>query len=220
MHLLSLRESERPCNPKTSLPSSAITSAPMSSAPRSRLSEKGVAFERDQYRSRRTSRTGSCSISPLGKVPLLADPARQRPAGRDPVRKHGDLRISRGNARRRPRCIRPIRLTRARHRGWMEFGSSILADLWGLRDGQGRRPVRGQAAGAAVEIRDARDRSSAKAPISPADFSLVDAVFAPVFRYFETVRHAGRPAASSMGLAARQRAGARRLPTGRASARR
>ncbi|WP_455874382.1 glutathione S-transferase family protein [Rhizobium yanglingense] len=68
----------------------------------------------------------------------------------------------------------------------MEFGSSILADLWVYETTSDRRVLRDQTNGPCIEIPYHRNRSF------PADhyfvgksFSLVDAVFAPIFRYFD-----------------------------------
>ena len=76
-------------------------------------------------------------------------------------------------------------LERARHRGWMEFGSAILGDIWGLET-----TARGEtfaAKRAALAAKFARvDEALGQGPyFAGARFSLVDAVFGPVFRYFD-----------------------------------
>lgn len=76
-------------------------------------------------------------------------------------------------------------LERARHRGWMEYGSSILSDLWGFETTgdadtfeQKRKAVAAKFATVEAVLCDGPY-------FAGADFSLVDAVFAPIFRYFD-----------------------------------
>lgn len=117
------------------------------------------------------------AISPLGKVPLL---------------KVGDevlfesaaiveyLEETHGHA------LHPAdALAKARHRGWMEFGSSILADIWTLETTADRSLF--DAKVAVLKQKFARiEGALGDGPyFAAADFSIVDAVFAPVFRYFD-----------------------------------
>ncbi|HET9625799.1 MAG TPA: glutathione S-transferase family protein [Kofleriaceae bacterium] len=76
-------------------------------------------------------------------------------------------------------------VARARHRGWMELGSAVLSDIWGLETAQ-------DAAGVARKAGDLRDKletveaSLGDGPFFTGEaFCLVDAVFAPAFRYFD-----------------------------------
>ncbi len=76
-------------------------------------------------------------------------------------------------------------LVRAQHRAWIEFGSATLADAWGYLNAKDST-----AAGMkAVAFRDKLDRLEDALGTGPYfggdQFSMVDAVFAPVFRYFE-----------------------------------
>lgn len=82
-------------------------------------------------------------------------------------------------------------LQRARHRAWMEFGSTVLntigafygapdeATLWArARDLRSRF----------VQIEDALGQRSGPGPyFAGPDFGMVDVVFAPVFRYFDVI---------------------------------
>lgn len=76
-------------------------------------------------------------------------------------------------------------LLKARHRGWMEFGSTILGDVWVLET------TADQAAfDAKVKtVKEKLARVEAELGDGPffagPSFSLVDAVFAPIFRIFE-----------------------------------
>jgi glutathione S-transferase len=147
------------------------------------LAEKDVAFERIHIDLAQKP-DWFLQISPLGKVPLLQVP---RTDGQDAVLFESAviceyIEETLGRVRLHPADP----LERARHRGWMEFGSSILADLWGFETAKGeaqfeakRQALRSKFAAVEAELSDG-PYFAGKA------FSLVDAVFAPVFRYFET----------------------------------
>ena len=76
-------------------------------------------------------------------------------------------------------------LTRAEHRAWMEFGSAVLGDLWGLETTTDAATFESKRQ--ALVAKFARvDTAFGAGPFFAADrFSLVDAVFAPIFRYFD-----------------------------------
>ncbi len=76
-------------------------------------------------------------------------------------------------------------LTRAEHRSWIEFGSAVLNDIAGLYSAPDEAAFKAKAA--QLEARFARlEARLAAAPWFDAEsFSLVDAVFGPVFRYFD-----------------------------------
>jgi len=144
------------------------------------LHEKGVPFER-VYVDLAAKPDWFLAISPLGRVPLLKV---TRKGGTEAVLFESSV-ISEFIEETQPGpALHPADpVERALHRAWMEFGSSLLADLYVLqiaRDG---------------ETFEARVKSLAeKAPrveavLSPTGpffageaFSLVDAVFAPAFR--------------------------------------
>ncbi len=145
------------------------------------LSEKGVAFER-VYVDLGHKPDWFLKISPLGKVPLLTVP-----------QKDGDAILFESaviceyleETQPGPKLHPADPLTRARHRGWMEFGSSILSDLWVYETTQDAEMLETkrdalQAKFAAVEV-ELGDGPYFAGPT----FSLVDAVFAPIFRYFD-----------------------------------
>jgi len=76
-------------------------------------------------------------------------------------------------------------LTRAQHRAWMEFGSTILSELWGLEttgDPAIFESKRQSVAGKFARVEQALGTGPF---FAGNDFSLVDAVFAPIFRYFD-----------------------------------
>lgn len=140
------------------------------------LAEKNVAFERinidladkpDWFR----------TISPTGKVPLLT-------VG-DEVLFESAVIVEYLDETVAPKLHPADPLTRARHRAWMEFGASILANIWTVETAKDR--VAFDQAVAAVEEKLGRveDQLGEGPFFAGAEFSLVDAVFASVFRYFE-----------------------------------
>ncbi len=97
------------------------------------LNEKDVPFERVVI-DLANKPQWFLDISPLGKVPLLKV---QRPDGSEAVLFESNviceyLEETQPGARLHPEDP----LTRAEHRAWMEFGSAILADLWGYETTQ------------------------------------------------------------------------------------
>jgi glutathione S-transferase len=142
------------------------------------LAEKGVPFER------RTVDLANkpdwfAAMSPLGKVPLLQVD--------DEVLFESAVIVEYLEETQSAPLHPADPLERARHRAWMEFGSSILGDIWTIEttadvasfDAK-RRLLHEKFARLEGELGDgpwfACDR-----------FSLVDAVFAPVFRYFDVL---------------------------------
>lgn len=79
-------------------------------------------------------------------------------------------------------------LHRARHRGWIDFGSAVLNTIAGLYNAPDDATL-------TLRVRDLTSQMSrldqALHPTGPwfagSSFSLVDAVFGPVFRYFEAL---------------------------------
>ncbi len=146
------------------------------------LAEKGVPFERVTI-SLDAKPDWFLALSPLGKVPLLRVP---KSDGTEAVlfesnvicewieeTQHG-VRLHSDDA-----------LTRAEHRAWMEFGSAILSDLWGVETT--RDPEVFEVKRSAVAAKFARvEAALGGGPFFAGErFSLVDAVFGPVFRYFD-----------------------------------
>lgn len=140
------------------------------------LAEKNVAFERidvdladkpDWFK----------AISPLGKVPLLM-------VGEEVLFESAAI-VEYLDETYAPRLHPADALTRARHRGWMEFGSQILGHVWVIETTKDREAF--DKAQTAAEEKFARlEAMLGEGPFFAGEhFSLVDAVFAPVFRYFE-----------------------------------
>ena len=140
------------------------------------LAEKGVAFESITV-DLANKPDWFLSISPLGKVPLL---------------KVGDAVIFESAVileyleETQPFQLHPADpLERAEHRGWIEFGSTVLNDIAGFYAAP--NDVAFEAKVAQLEQRFARleARVAASPWFDGEKFSVVDAVFGPVFRYFD-----------------------------------
>lgn len=117
------------------------------------------------------------AISPLGKVPLLM-------VGSEVLFESAVI-VEYLDETVEPRLHPADPLTKARHRAWMEFGASILANIWTLETTSDQKAF--DDALAAIGDKFARiEVVLGEGPFfAGADFSLVDAVFAPVFRYFD-----------------------------------
>src|SRR6476659_8494799 len=92
------------------------------------LNEKGVAFERIDI-DLANKPDWFLKISPLGKVPVLVvttDIGEVALFESNVICEY--IEDTQAGAKLHPRDP----LERAQHRAWMEFGSAILSDLWGL----------------------------------------------------------------------------------------
>lgn len=76
-------------------------------------------------------------------------------------------------------------LERARHRAWMEFGSAILGDIWGFETARDAATVQRKAGDLKDKFTWVEDNLANGPWFAGERFSLVDAVFGPVFRYFD-----------------------------------
>ncbi len=141
------------------------------------LAEKGVAFERKNIDlSNKPDWFGK--ISPLGKVPVLLD-------GEQPI--FESVVILEYLEETQPNPLHPSNpLRRAQHRAWIEFGSAVLGDIWIVETAPEQAAVAQRFA--ALREKFARLEGEIKGPWFEGEkFSLVDAVFAPAFRYFDLI---------------------------------
>jgi glutathione S-transferase len=140
------------------------------------LIEKGVPFERRDV-DLANKPDWFKAISPLGKVPLLKVD--------DDVLFESAVIVEYLDETRGPKLHPEDALVRARHRAWMEFGSSILADIWTVET----TPDQAAFEAKVQTLREKFARLEGELGVGPwfaaECFGLVDAVFAPVFRYFD-----------------------------------
>ncbi|MBY3072549.1 glutathione S-transferase family protein [Rhizobium laguerreae] len=145
------------------------------------LLEKGVPFERINI-DLADKPDWFLKISPLGKVPLL----RIEEDGSQAVLFESSVICEYLEETQPGVALHPKDpLTRARHRGWMEFGSSVLSDLWGYETAQVADQLDAKRTALISKFATLENVLTDGPYFAGNDFSLVDAVFAPVFRYFD-----------------------------------
>jgi glutathione S-transferase len=146
------------------------------------LLEKAVPFERSMV-DLAAKPDWFTAISPLGKVPLLRVTEED---GRQAILFESTVICEYIEETQPGPGLHPSDpLERAQHRGWMEFGSSILADIWGLETTPHGEAFAAKQAALAAKF-DRVEAALGHGPyFSGQRFSLVDAVFGPVFRYFD-----------------------------------
>jgi glutathione S-transferase len=157
------------------------------------LTEKGIPFERiDVNLSNKPD--WFKAVSPLGKTPVLLVRVPQK---WEPVLRSRTCIDDTETAifesavileyleETQPNPLHPADpLARAEHRAFIEFGSAILSDIWGLYSASGEAAFSTKAI--ALREKFLRLEGRLKAPwFDGTRFSLVDAVFGPVFRYFD-----------------------------------
>lgn len=146
------------------------------------LAEKGVPFERVNV-DLAAKPDWFVAISPLGKVPLLI--VRREDAGEAVLFESAVICEYLEETQPGQRLHPQDALDRARHRGWIEFGSSILSDLWGFETAKDEATFETKRK-ALVEKFGRVEAELGEGPLfAGEDFSLVDAVYAPIFRYFD-----------------------------------
>jgi glutathione S-transferase len=140
------------------------------------LTEKGVSFERVDI-DLANKPDWFLAISPLGKTPVL---------------QVGDAAIFESAVileyleETQPKPLHPSDpLKRAEHRGWIEFGSAVLNDIAGLYSAADEAAFKAKASQLEQRFARLESRVAASPWFDREAFSLVDAVFAPVFRYFD-----------------------------------
>lgn len=150
------------------------------------LTEKAVAFER-VYVDLSNKPDWFKAISPLGKVPLLrVRRGGDEVEGGDEVVLFESVAILEYLEDTQPHPLHPADpVVRARHRAWMEVGSSMLNDIGGFYSA----PDAATLASKARRLSDKFARVETELGDGPwfagEHFTLVDAVFGPVFRYFD-----------------------------------
>jgi glutathione S-transferase len=140
------------------------------------LTEKGVAFERvDIDLSNKPD--WFLAISPLGKTPVLL-------VGDVPI--FESAVILEYLEETQPKPLHPADpLRRAEHRAWIEFGSTVLADIAGFYAAPDEASFKTKTAQLEQRFARLETRVAAAPWFDGENFSLVDAVFGPVFRYFD-----------------------------------
>jgi glutathione S-transferase len=142
------------------------------------LAEKGVAYER-RYVDLADKPDWFKALSPLGKTPVLQ-------VGATAI--FESAVILEYLEETQPDPLHPgDALRRAEHRGTIEFGSVILNDIWALYSAPDAAAFEAKRKQLAERFAWLERRLKADPWFDGAMFSLVDAVFAPVFRYFDAL---------------------------------
>jgi glutathione S-transferase len=140
------------------------------------LTEKGVPFERVDV-DLANKPDWFLKLSPLGRTPVL---------------QVGDTAIFESAVileyleETEPKPLHPADpLHRAEHRGWIEFGSAVLNDIAGLYSAADETAFKAKTTQLEARFARLEARIVASPWFDGEPFSLVDAVFGPVFRYFD-----------------------------------
>jgi glutathione S-transferase len=145
------------------------------------LHEKGVAYERRDIDLDRKP-DWFAEISPLGKTPVLL-------VGDEAIFESAVI-CEYLDEVAAPRLHPADPLDRARHRGWMEFGSSLLNSIAAFYNAVDEEALAGRARQIRARFEQLEAALGAGPYFNGSEFSIVDAVFGPVFRYvdvFETL---------------------------------
>jgi glutathione S-transferase len=147
------------------------------------LLEKGVPFQRTNIDLDHRPHWFT-EISPLGKVPLL------RVSGE--VIFESAVILEYLEETQAPALHPTAPLERARHRAWIQYASELLMDTYAFGLAPDAKTLRGKR----DQVRDKVERLGRELHHAPyfagAAFSLVDAAFAPFFRYWTAIEHIGR----------------------------
>lgn len=147
------------------------------------LLEKGAPFER-RWVDLADKPDWFHAISPLGKTPVLL-------VGGQPVFESAVI-CEYLDETLAPRLHPQDALLRAQHRAWMEFGSSVLNTLWAFYTAADAQALQAQREVLLKRFAQLEAVLDATGPWFAGDrFTIVDAVFAPVFRYFDAFEAAG-----------------------------
>lgn len=146
------------------------------------LKEKDVSFERIDI-DLNNKPDWFLKVSPLGKTPVLLV---------------GDKAIFESAVileyleETQPKPLHPKdALARAEHRAWIEFGSTVLGDIWGLETSKDEASFKAKVKQSEERFARLESRLVAAPWFDGDTFSLVDAVFAPAFRYFDVFDEIG-----------------------------
>lgn len=145
------------------------------------LTEKSVPFERIDIDL--ANKPGwFLKVSPLGKTPVLL-------VGETAIFESAVI-LEYLEDTRSPALHPADPLARAEHRAFVEFGSAILNDIAGVYAAADAAAFKAKAA--ALREKFVRIETRLKSPWFDGErFSLVDAVFGPVFRYFDAFDRIG-----------------------------
>lgn len=140
------------------------------------LLEKGVSFERRDI-DLSNKPDWFLKVSPLGKTPVLL-------VGDDAIFESAVI-CEYLEETARPRLHPGCALQRAQHRSWMEFGSALLSQIAAFYNAADEPALVARAEQIRARLEQVEATLGEGPYFAGESFSIVDAVFAPVFRYFD-----------------------------------
>jgi len=140
------------------------------------LMEKGIAFERRDV-DLRNKPDWFVAMSPLGKTPVLR-------VG-DEVIFESAVICEFLDETHAPRLHPAQALERARHRSWMEFGSALLNTIGAFYNAADAAALDARAREIRARLAQLEAALGSGPYFAGRDFCIVDAVFGPIFRYFD-----------------------------------
>ena len=148
------------------------------------LAEKGVEFERRDV-DLAAKPQWFLAVSPLGKTPVLLVDERAPLFESAVICEYLDETTE-------PRLHPADAHERARHRAWVEFGSALLNTIGAFYNAADEAALAARRAEIVQRFEQIEGELSAAGPwFAGARFSIVDAVFGPVFRYFDVFERLG-----------------------------
>lgn len=150
------------------------------------LAEKGIEYERKDI-DLSNKPDWFLKLSPLGKVPVLIVSEDNKD---DVVIFESNVILEYLEDTTEPKLHPEDALERAHHRSWNEFGSSLLGNLWGFYTQKDQAAFDAaipeiHAKLSLVEAELAKNTSGDF--FAGENFSTVDTVYAPVFKYFDLI---------------------------------
>lgn len=140
------------------------------------LAEKGIAFERKDIDLAHKP-AWFLEVSPLGKTPVLL-------VGEQAVFESAVI-CEYLDDTAAPRLHPEAALQRAQHRSWMEFGSAVLNNIGAFYNAPSEEALVASATALRLKFQHI-EAVLGQGPYFAGDhFSMVDAAFGPVFRYFD-----------------------------------
>lgn len=140
------------------------------------LAEKGVPFERCDI-DLASKPDWFLKVSPLGKTPVLL-------VGDEPIFESAVI-CEYLEETALPRLHPANALQRAQHRSWMEFGSALLNAIGAFYNAADETALLARAADIRARLAQLEAALDEEPYFAGESFSVVDAVFGPVFRYFD-----------------------------------
>lgn len=150
------------------------------------LAEKGIEYERKDI-DLSNKPDWFLKLSPLGKVPVLivSDEGKD-----DVVIFESNVILEYLEDTTEPKLHPTDALERAHHRSWNEFGSSLLGNLWGFytqKDQEGFDAAISELHSKLSLVEAELAKNTSGDFFAGENFSTVDTVYAPVFKYFDLI---------------------------------